>query len=103
MRRRTGVGPLLLSELALLFGRRRTWALLAALAAIPILLSVAVRLSGGGGAGPVFVSAIAGNGLFAGFAAITVAVPLFLPLTVGVVSGDAIAGEARSARCATSW
>ncbi|ROQ58623.1 ABC-2 type transport system permease protein [Rathayibacter sp. PhB152] len=92
--RRLGIGSLLASELALLFRRRRTWALLAALAAIPILLAVAVRLSGGDGGGPSFVGAIAGNGLFTGFAAITVAVPLFLPLTVGVVAGDAIAGEA---------
>ncbi|AZZ54818.1 ABC transporter permease [Rathayibacter iranicus] len=92
-RRGTGVGSLLVSELALLFRRRRTWALLAALAAIPVLLAVAVRLSGEGD-GPSFVGAIAGNGLFTGLAAITVAVPLFLPLTVGVVAGDAIAGEA---------
>lgn len=90
---RGGAGALLLSELALLFRRRRTWALLAALAAIPVLLAVAVRLSGEGG-GPSFVGAIGGNGLFTGFAAITVAVPLFLPLTIGVVAGDAIAGEA---------
>jgi ABC-2 type transport system permease protein len=88
-----GSGALLLSELALLFRRRRTWALLGALAAIPVLLAVAVRLSGGGG-GPSFVGDIAGNGLFTGFAAITVAVPLFLPLTIGVVAGDSIAGEA---------
>lgn len=92
-RRGTGVGSLLVSELALLFRRRRTWALLAALAAIPVLLAVAVRLSGEGG-GPSFVGAIASNGLFTGLAGITVAVPLFLPLTVGVVAGDAIAGEA---------
>jgi ABC-2 type transport system permease protein len=88
-----GTGALLLSELTLLFRRRRTWALLGALALIPILLAVAVRLSGSGG-GPSFVGDIAGNGLFTGFAAITVSVPLFLPLTIGVVAGDAIAGEA---------
>lgn len=88
-----GLGVLLLSELALLFRRRRTWALLGSLAVIPLLLAVAVRLSGNGG-GPAFVSDIAGNGLFTGFAAVTVAVPLFLPLTVGVVAGDSVAGEA---------
>jgi ABC-2 type transport system permease protein len=88
-----GLGALLLSDLALLFRRRRTWALLGALALIPVLLAVAVRLSGEGG-GPSFVGEIAGNGLFTGFAAVTVAIPLFLPLTVGVVAGDAIAGEA---------
>lgn len=88
-----GLGALVLSETTLLFRRRRTWALLGALALIPVLLAVAVRLSGDGG-GPSFVGDIAGNGLFTGFAAITVAVPLFLPLTVGVVAGDSIAGEA---------
>lgn len=88
-----GLGALVLSETTLLFRRRRTWALLGALALIPVLLAVAVRLSGDGG-GPSFVGDIAGNGLFTGFATITVAVPLFLPLTVGVVAGDSIAGEA---------
>lgn len=91
--RARGTGAFLLSELALLFRRRRTWALLGALAAIPVLLAIAVRLSGEGG-GPSFVGDIAGNGLFTGFAAITVAVPLFLPLTIGVVAGDSTAGEA---------
>lgn len=88
----SSLGAFVLSELALLFRRRRTWALLGALALIPILLAVAVRISSSGG-GPAFVGDIAGNGLFTGFAAITVAVPLFLPLTVGVVAGDTIAGE----------
>jgi ABC-2 type transport system permease protein len=91
--RARGTGAFLFSELALLFRRRRTWALLGALAAIPVLLAIAVRLSGEGG-GPSFVGDIAGNGLFTGFAAITVAVPLFLPLTIGVVAGDSTAGEA---------
>lgn len=88
-----GLGSLLASDLGLLFRRRRTWALLGALAAIPILLAVAVRLSGSSG-GPTFVGDIAGNGLFTGFGAITVAVPLFLPLTIAVVAGDSVAGEA---------
>lgn len=87
---------LLGSELGVLYRRRRTWAMLAALAAIPILLAVAVRLSSGPstGRGPSFLDQISQNGLFTGFAAITVAIPLFLPLTIGVVAGDTIAGEA---------
>ena len=50
---------LLGSELRVLFGRRRTWAMLAALAAIPILIAVAVRLSSSPdspGDGPAFLS-----------------------------------------------
>ncbi|MFE5410657.1 ABC transporter permease [Microbacterium sp. NPDC056569] len=92
----SGTRPLLGNELATQFGRWRTWAMLTALALIPVLLGVAVRLVGGSrpGRGPAFLDQITDNGLFVAFAALTVAVPLFLPLTVSVVAGDAIAGEA---------
>lgn len=95
-RRRLGVA-LLGSELAVLFRRRRTVAMLAALAAVPVLVAVAVRISTGGDGptrGPSFIAGIAGNGLFVGVASLVLAVPLFLPLTVGVVAGDTVAGEA---------
>ncbi|WP_461173761.1 ABC transporter permease [Arthrobacter sp. Z1-9] len=87
---------LLWSELRVLFGRRRTWALLLALAAIPVLVAVAVRVSSAvpPGRGPAFLDRITQNGLFVAFTAMLVSVPLFLPLTVGVVAGDTIAGEA---------
>lgn len=88
--------PLLGSELGVLFRRRRTWAMLLALAAIPVLIAVAVRLSSSvpAGRGPAFLDRIAQNGLFVAVTAMLVSVPLFLPLTVGVVAGDTIAGEA---------
>ena len=35
-----------------------------------------------------------GNGLFLVFTALTVSLPFFLPLVIGVVAGDSIAGEA---------
>lgn len=96
--RSTGSGTLRLlgNELATLFRRRRTWAMLGALALIPILVAVALRIAGGSGAGrgPAFLDQITGNGLFVSIAAITVAIPLFLPLTVSVTAGDSIAGEA---------
>lgn len=93
-RRRVGLS-LLATELSVLFRRRRTWAMLAALAAVPILIAVAIRVSSGGsGRGPSFLAQIAGNGLFVGVASLVLAIPLFLPLTVGVVAGDTIAGEA---------
>lgn len=87
---------LLLSEITVLFRRRRTWALLLALAAIPVLMAVAVRVSSAvpPGRGPAFLDRISQNGLFVAFTAMLVSVPLFLPLTVGVVAGDTIAGEA---------
>ena len=87
---------LLGSELVTLFRRWRTWAMLAALALIPILIGIAIRLAGpaGPGRGPAFLDQIAGNGLFVGVTALVVATPLFLPLTVSVVAGDTIAGEA---------
>jgi ABC-2 type transport system permease protein len=97
-RRSIGAG-FLTSELAILFHRRRTWAMLLALAAVPVLIAVAVRISSSGssGRGPAFIDSITQNGLFVGIAGLTIAIPLFLPLTVGVVAGDSIAGEANSA------
>ncbi|MEC5179164.1 ABC-2 type transport system permease protein [Arthrobacter sp. CG_A4] len=93
--RRRGRG-LLASELWVLFRRRRTWAMLGALAAIPVLIAVAVRVSSAvpAGRGPAFLDRITQNGLFVGLTAMLVSVPLFLPLTVGVVAGDTVAGEA---------
>lgn len=87
---------LMLSEVSVMFRRWRTWAMLAALAAVPILIAVAVRVRGGSesGRGPQFLDQITANGLFVGFTALVVSVPLFLPLTIGVVAGDTIAGEA---------
>ena len=70
--------------------------MLCALAAIPVLIAVAVRVSSAvpAGRGPAFLDRITQNGLFVGVTAMVVSVPLFLPLTVGVVAGDTIAGEA---------
>jgi ABC-2 type transport system permease protein len=92
---RTRTFALLGSEIGLVFRRWRTWAMLGALALVPILIAVAVRVSSrDGDGGPAFLSDITNNGLFVGFTALTVSIPLFLPLTIGVVSGDTIAGEA---------
>jgi ABC-2 type transport system permease protein len=92
----SGTLQLLGNELSTQFRRWRTWAMLAALALIPILIGIAIRLVGGSspGRGPAFLDQITNNGLFVGLAAMTVAIPLFLPLTVSVAAGDAIAGEA---------
>lgn len=70
--------------------------MLAALAAVPVLIAIAVKLTSGPpqGRGPVFLDRITHNGLFVVLTALVLCVPLFLPLTVGVVAGDTIAGEA---------
>jgi ABC-2 type transport system permease protein len=88
------------NEARTLFRRWRTIALLSALAAIPVLIAIAVRLStspadsGGSDDAPALIGSITQNGLFTAFSALIVSIPAFLPLTVGVVAGDTIAGEA---------
>ena len=84
------------SELRIIFGRRRNLAGMGVLAAVPIIVAIAVRVSspGGDGDGPPFISSITGNGLFVAFAALVLELPLFLPLAVGTIAGDSIAGEA---------
>ncbi|HEX2902786.1 MAG TPA: ABC transporter permease subunit [Jatrophihabitans sp.] len=82
-------------EVVLILRRRRNQALLLVLALVPLIIGIAVKLSSPrGGDGPQFIGQVTGNGLFLVFTALTVALPLFLPLVIGVVSGDCIAGEA---------
>lgn len=87
------------SELRLIMGRRRNQAGLVVLAALPILLGVAVRLTESNPRGdgpPNFVDDIVGNGVFLAFAALTFELTLFFPLAIAMVSGDAVAGEAHT-------
>src|SRR5689334_23613433 len=79
---------LLRSELVTTFRRWRTLALLAVLAAVPILVGIAVKIetsdgstAGGGpdgGGGPAFISQITNNGLFLVFTALAATLPFFL-------------------------
>jgi ABC-2 type transport system permease protein len=93
--RRLVSSRLVRSELGMVFRRRRNQAILVVLAAIPILIAVAVRLSApSGNEGPPFLSQITSNGVFVALTALTVVLPFFLPLAVSVVAGDAVAGEA---------
>jgi ABC-2 type transport system permease protein len=83
------------SELWLIFGRRRNWVGLATLASVPVLLVIAIRVNPPSGpGGPDFVNQIAQNGVFAALAALTLEIPLFLPIAIASISGDSIAGEA---------
>jgi ABC-2 type transport system permease protein len=82
-------------EMRLILRRRRNLALLVVLAIVPMFIGVAVKISTPhNGDGPQFLGQISGNGLFLVFTALTVSLPFFLPLVVGVVAGDSIAGEA---------
>ncbi|MFF1645436.1 ABC transporter permease [Streptomyces sp. NPDC058240] len=96
---------ILRSELTTMLRRWRTLALLGVLAAVPVLIGIAVRIEtnhgsspgpGGGGGGPAFLSQVTNNGLFLVFAALAVTLPVFLPMAVGVVAGDSVAGEANA-------
>ncbi|MFC5250474.1 ABC transporter permease [Streptomyces nigrescens] len=95
---------LLRSEIAMTFRRWRTLALLAVLAGVPVLVGIAVRIETGDGApggggdggagGPAFLSQVTHNGLFLVFTSLAVTLPFFLPMSVGVIAGDSLAGEA---------
>lgn len=87
---------MLRAELAFLFRRRRVQALLVALALVPVVITVSLRLFGGveGGDGPTFLSQVTDNGFFAALAALTITVPVFLPMAATVVAADAVSGEA---------
>jgi ABC-2 type transport system permease protein len=83
------------SELWLIFGRRRNWLGLAALAVVPIVINIAVKVATPQpGNGPSFIGDITSNGLFAALASLTLELPLFLPVAIAAIAGDAIAGEA---------
>jgi ABC-2 type transport system permease protein len=87
------------SELRLIAVRRRNQVGLAALAAVPIVLAVAMKVaapdtSDRPGGGPDFFAQITGNGFFVALAALGVELGLFLPIAVAMLAGDAVAGEA---------
>lgn len=84
------------SELVLMFGRLRTRVMLLVLTGIPVLLVVILRLAARSrpGEGPAFFGQVTQNGVFAALVGLTAVVPFFLPLAVGIVAGDSVAGEA---------
>ncbi len=83
------------SELRLIFGRRRNQAGMGILAVVPIIIAIAVKVSTPRpGRGPDFLGSITSNGLFVALAALTLELGLFLPLAVGTIAGDSVAGEA---------
>jgi ABC-type transport system involved in multi-copper enzyme maturation permease subunit len=91
------------NELRVTFFRRRNQLLLLVAVLFPLLIGVGLKLSapqdGGGRSGPsasgaAYFSQLAGNGVFLSFVALSLLLILVLPVVVGVVAGDSIAGEA---------
>jgi ABC-2 type transport system permease protein len=84
-------------ELVKLFRRPRTWLTIALLDALPTLVAILLAITHLGprpGQGPAFLSAVLTNGSLFSVAALAIVLPLFLPVAVAVVAGDAVAGEA---------
>jgi ABC-2 type transport system permease protein len=80
--------------------RWRTWLLAAALASVPVLVVIAVRLSPpvpqNSQDAPPFLLQIVRNGLFAPLTGLALVQPFFMSLAIGLFAGDAIAGEAQT-------
>jgi ABC-2 type transport system permease protein len=86
-------------ELRKMFRRPRTWATIGVLNALPVLVAVLLvvtDLAPRPGEGPPFLSAVLSNGALYPLAALAIVLPLFLPIAVAVVAGDAVAGEAQA-------
>ena len=86
-------------ELRKLLRRPRTWVSIGLLAALPTVVAVFLAVSDVAprpGTGPAFLSAVLANGALYPAAALAIVLPLFLPVAVAVVAGDAVAGEAQA-------
>lgn len=87
------------SEFRITFWRRRNQLLLAVVALFPLIIGIGLKAAsphGGNGSGPgaLIFSVLAGNGIFLVFVALNALLILVLPITVSVIAGDSIAGEA---------
>jgi ABC-2 type transport system permease protein len=86
-------------ELSKLLRRPRTWVSIGLLVLLPTLVAVFLAVSEVAprpGTGPAFLSAVLSNGALYPAAALAIVLPLFLPVAVAVIAGDAVAGEAQS-------
>lgn len=85
-------------ELGKLLRRPRTWVSIFLLAALPTIVAIflaASEVAPRPGTGPAFLAAVLENGSLYPAAALAIVLPLFLPIAVAVVAGDAVAGEAQ--------
>jgi len=83
-------------ELLKLAGRPRTWVAIGLLCLLPAVVAVflaTTRISPPPGQGAAFLSAVLQSGSLYPAAALALVLPIFLPVAVAVVAGDAVAGE----------
>jgi ABC-2 type transport system permease protein len=86
-------------ELAKLFRRPRTYVIAALLCALPFTVAVflaTTRIPPPPGQGGAFLSAVLSNGALYPAAAMALVMPIFLPVSVAVLAGDSVAGEAQT-------
>ena len=84
-------------ELRKLVRRPRTWISIGLICALPLAVAIFVsvsHLAPPPGQGTAFLSAILQDGSLYPAAALALVLPVFLPVAVAVVAGDAVAGEA---------
>jgi len=84
-------------ELAKLFRRPRTYVIAGLLCALPLVVAIflaTTRNPPPPGQGGAFLSAVLSNGALYPAAAMALVLPVFLPVSVAVLAGDAVAGEA---------
>jgi ABC-2 type transport system permease protein len=84
-------------ELAKLFRRPRTYVIAGLLCALPLTVAIflaTTRIPPPPGQGGAFLSAVLSNGALYPAAAMALVLPVFLPVSVAVLAGDAVAGEA---------
>ncbi len=83
-------------ELRRVYRRPRNLVILLLVAVVPVLLGIVVKVGGGPrhGGGPPFFAEITQNAVFLPVAALASMEALILPLSVAIVSGDALAGDA---------
>ena len=84
-------------ELSKLFRRPRTYVITGLLCALPFIVAVflaTTRIPPPPGQGGAFLSAGLSNGALFPAAAMALVMPVFLPVSVAVLAGDAVAGEA---------
>lgn len=84
-------------ELRKLVRRPRTWITVFLLCLLPTIVAVFLAATGIGprpGQGPTLLSAVLSNGQLYPAAALGIVLPIFLPIAVAVVAGEAVAGEA---------
>jgi len=84
-------------ELAKLFRRPRTYVIAGLLCGLPLIVAIflaTTRIPPPPGQGGAFLSAVLSNGALYPAAAMALVLPVFLPVSVAVLAGDTVAGEA---------